>query len=79
MKGIKRGLELFEAGEKVLFSGEYVLVNEQGQKKEQGYEITLDEGEYFPQVPQERLFYLLNDTCLDEPCEVIGEPAEELE
>jgi hypothetical protein len=79
MKTTKSGLELFKPGEKVLYSGEYVLVNEQGQRQENISEVTLDEGERFPDVSEKGLFYMLNDTCLDEACEVIGGPTEEVE
>jgi hypothetical protein len=69
----KAGLEVYRPGETVKYSGEYVLVDAQGNK--QDYDIvTLDEGEVFPDLKgqQTNLCYMLNDTCLDEPCDVIG-------
>lgn len=74
-----RGQELFKPGEKVKFSGEYALVDREGQVQEEYDFISLDEGDVFPSLPNENMCYMLNDTCLDEPCEVIGGPTEETE
>lgn len=62
-------VETFQAGQSAPYSGEYALVDAQGNR--QGFDlVTLDEGDSFPPVPEQNLFYTLNDTCLDEECDV---------
>lgn len=71
---------MFRPGETVKYSGEYILVDAQG--NQQAYDVvTLDEGEKFPDLKgqQTNLSYVLNDTCLDEPCDVIGGATPEVE
>jgi hypothetical protein len=73
--------ELFKAGEKILYTGEYALVDIQGNK--QDYElIALEEGETFPELKDaqaKNLCYTLNATCdeSDDTCEVLGGPTPE--
>ena len=71
-------MEVFHAGDTVRYSGEYVLVDEQGNKRNYAI-VTLDEGETFPQARGKILCYMLNDTCLEEACEIIGEETFDLE
>lgn len=57
--------ELFEPGQKAIYSGEYTIVDEKGNP--QGNDIiTLDEGDTFPVVDGINAYYQLNSTCLEE-------------
>lgn len=78
MAKTQAGLELYKAGDRVPNSGEYCIVDAQGNKLDYDL-VTLDEGESFPALKESNLFYSLNDTCLDESCEVIGERTPEVE
>jgi hypothetical protein len=61
------GLELYREGERVPYSGDYALVNEEGDR--QDYDpITLDEGDLFPERREENLYYMLNVTSLNDAC-----------
>lgn len=61
----KTGEELFRPGEVVPASGEYELVEAQGNKTD--YDIvTLDEGETFPNVQDKNLCFRMVATCLEE-------------
>jgi hypothetical protein len=67
MAQVQTELELYRSGEKVLYSGKYILVDEQGNK--QNFALaTLNEGETFPELAgQFRKFcYTLSDTCPEE-------------
>ena len=70
--------ELFQAGDRVEFSGEYNVVDEQG-NPQGGDMITLDEGDTFPEVNGISAYYQLNPTCLEEECDPIGGETPEVE
>jgi len=70
--------ELFQAGQKVQYSGEYNVLDEQGNPQGQD-QITLDEGDTFPEVKGINARYQLNATCLEEECEVLGGETPEVE
>lgn len=68
---VKSGIELYKPGDTVKYSGEYIVVDVHGNRLD--FEIVvLDEGERFPKVNNQNLFYMLSDTCVDEPCEVFS-------
>lgn len=62
------GEELFQSGETVTASGEYELIDEQGNKTDYDI-ITLDEGEQFPEIKERNLYFRMVATCLEEKCE----------
>jgi hypothetical protein len=70
--------ELFRARQQVQYSGEYLVLDEQGNPQGQDM-ITLDEGDTFPEVNGINACYQLNPTCLEEECEVLGDETPEVE
>ncbi|MCE3235033.1 MAG: hypothetical protein K0Q50_1213 [Vampirovibrio sp.] len=74
----KQNMELCRPGEIVKYSGEYILVDEQGNRLDFDV-VTLDEGEAFPKVNNQNLCYMLNATCQEESCEVIGGETPDIE
>jgi YjzC-like protein len=70
--------ELFKPGQKAKYSGEYIILDAQG--NQQGEDIiTLDEGDEFPEVKGIQAFYQLTPTCPDGECEVIGQPTPDVD
>lgn len=62
------GLELYRQCERVPYSGDYALVDEEGDR--QDYDpITLDAGDTFPERREENLYYMLNTLRSGEPDE----------
>jgi hypothetical protein len=59
------------ARQQVQYSGEYLMVDEQGNPQGQDM-ITMDEEDTFPEVSGINACYQLNATCLEEECEVMG-------
>lgn len=55
------GTELYRPGSPVKYSGEYVVVDQQGNKQDREM-ITLDEGETFPLLEDTQYCYALNET-----------------
>jgi hypothetical protein len=74
--------ELFKSGQKINYSGEYEIVDKNGQNL--GYEpVALNEGENFPalnDVENKGLYFKLQETCNEnEQCEPIGGPTPEVD
>ncbi len=59
MAKIHGGRKFFQVGEKVPKPGQYILVNEKGEK--QKFTIYLAEGEAFPKQRGDDYFYVLED------------------
>lgn len=76
-QGQAAGVEIFRPGDKVMYSGEYTLVDQQGNRLDYDF-VTLDEGESFPRQ-SENVCYMLNDTCMEESCEPVGGQTPEVE
>jgi hypothetical protein len=71
-QSVQEKTDIFRAGQIVQYSGEYNVLDEQGNSLGQD-QITLDEGDTFPEVKGINFCYQLNPTCLEEECEVIDE------
>ncbi len=74
------GEEFYQAGQTVVASGEYELLDAQGNKTD--YDIvTLDEGETFPQIHDPNVCYRMVATCLDDAgaCDVNAGDSEDTE
>jgi hypothetical protein len=75
---VHQSTEMYKAGQRVQYSGEYNVLDEQANPQGQD-QITLDEGDTFPQIDGINAYYRMNATCMEEECEVMGGETPETE